>query len=113
MGASTKPQRYSNIATHRLLGKGHDVVLVGYREGQIGEYPILTGTPPIEDVDTITLYMNPKRQQPYYDYFLSLKPKRIIFNPGTENPELIQLAQENGIEPEVACTLVMLASNQY
>ncbi|MEO1437984.1 MAG: CoA-binding protein [Bacteroidota bacterium] len=113
IGASTKPQRYSNIATHRLLGSGHEVVLVGYREGQIGEHPIHKGTPHFDDVDTITLYLNPTRQQPFYDYFLSLKPKRIIFNPGTENPELIKLARENGIEPEVACTLVLLASNQY
>lgn len=113
MGASTNPARYSNIATKRLLQHGHPVALVGYRDGEINENTILTGTPAIDDVDTITLYMNPSRQQPYYDYFLSLKPKRIIFNPGTENPELIRLAQENDIIPEVACTLVMLASNQY
>lgn len=113
LGASLKPERYSNIATKRLTNHGHEVVPIGLREGEIEGISILKGTPEIEGVDTVTLYMNPKRQQPYYDYILSLKPKRIIFNPGTENPELVALAQAKGIEAEIACTLVMLATDVY
>lgn len=113
LGASLKPERYSNIATNRLLRHGHEVVPVGLRDGFIQEAKILTGKPKVEEIDTVTLYMNPKRQEDYYDYILGLKPKRIIFNPGTENMELISLAKEQGIETEIACTLVMLSVGNY
>ena len=113
LGASLKPERYSNIATKRLTKHGHEVALIGLREGQVEGIDIQKGTPEIEGVHTVTLYLNPKRQVPYYDYILSLQPKRIIFNPGTENPELVQLAQAQGIETEIACTLVMLATEVY
>ena len=113
LGASLKSERYSNIATNRLLSHGHEVVPVGLRDGFIQHAKILTGKPKVEAVDTVTLYMNPKRQQDYYDYILDLKPKRIIFNPGTENMELIHLAEEQGIETEIACTLVMLSVGNY
>ena len=75
--------------------------------------PVLTGRPVLPDIDTVTLYLNPERQKAYYEYILSLKPRRIIFNPGTENAELIRKAREAGIEPLIACTLVMLAMNNY
>lgn len=113
LGASTNPSRASYQAVHRLLNNGHEPVLVGIKKGEVAGIPILHGEPVLEDIDTITLYMNPVRQQPLYDYILDLAPQRIIFNPGTENAELIRLAREKGIEVEVACTLVMLASAQY
>lgn len=113
LGASTNPSRYSYKATSKLKASAHEVIPVGIKKGDIEGIVIENDTPNIEDVDTITLYLNPKRQVQYYDYILSLKPKRIIFNPGTENPELMKLAEENGIESEVACTLVLLSLGNY
>ncbi|MEM6320984.1 MAG: CoA-binding protein [Bacteroidota bacterium] len=113
LGASLKPERYSNIATHRLRRHGHEVVPVGLRAGKIADVDILEGQPEITDVDTVTLYLNPKRQENYYDYILGLQPKRIIFNPGTENMDLVHLAKEKGIDTEIACTLVMLSVGNY
>lgn len=112
-GASLKPIRYSNIAVNRLVNAGQPVVAYGLRKGIIAGVEIDTELLQYEDLDTITLYINPKRQQEYYDHFVGLKPKRIIFNPGTENPELCQLLKENDIDFEVACTLVLLSTNQY
>lgn len=113
LGASTNKSRYSYIATQRLNNYGHEVVPIGIREGVIEGIDIQQGTPDVEGVDTVTLYLNPQRQEAYYDYILGLKPKRIIFNPGTENPTLMRLAREQGIEPEAACTLVLLSTGQY
>ena len=113
LGASSKPDRYSNIAVNRLSNNGHEVVAIGRSAGQINGIDIRTGQPQLDDVHTITLYLRPEYQKEQYDYILSLAPKRIIFNPGTENPELIRLAKERGIETEVACTLVMLAADTY
>ncbi|MFK8006441.1 MAG: CoA-binding protein [Saprospiraceae bacterium] len=113
LGASTKPDRYGNIATRRLTLYNHEVVPVGNRAGEIDGIEILLGKPEIKDIDTITLYLNPKRQVEFYDYIIGLKPKRIIFNPGTENPELVKLAKEHGIKSEIACTLVLLSVGQY
>ena len=81
LGASRNPQRYSYLAMHRLKAHGHPVMAIGKREGSVNNIEIVTGTPPFKDVDTITLYLNPTNQKPYYDYILSLHPKRIIFNP--------------------------------
>jgi predicted CoA-binding protein len=114
LGASPNPERYAYKATILLSEKGHEVFPVGLREGEIGEHTILTNTPIIEDVDTVTLYIGPQRQTQYYDYIVNqINPKRIIFNPGTENEELEKLAQEKGIETEVACTLVLLSVGNY
>lgn len=113
LGASTKPERYGNIATRRLKLYNHEVVPVGNRGGEIEGIDILLGKPDVDGIDTITLYLNPKRQEEFYDYIIGLKPKRIIFNPGTENPELVKLAKKNGIETEIACTLVLLSVGQY
>lgn len=113
LGASDNPIRYSNAAVRRLAQGGFEVVPVGVRDGEISGVPIQKGQPPMNDVHTITLYLNPQRQKEYYDYILSLQPRRIIFNPGAENPELMKLAKDNGIEVEMACTLVMLAVGQY
>lgn len=113
LGASQNPSRYSNMAINRLAALKHPVVAVGRREGRIGDVPIVTGQPKEEEVDTVTLYLNPTNQKPYYDYILSLNPKRLIFNPGAENPELYQQACEKGIKPMEACTLVLLSTGQF
>ena len=113
LGASKNPQRYSYLAMHKLKAHGHPVMAIGKREGSVNDIEIVTGTPAFKDVDTVTLYLNPTNQKPYYDYIISLKPKRIIFNPGTENRELASLAKNNGIEALQACTLVMLSTGQY
>lgn len=114
LGATPNPTRYAYLATERLLKHGHEVVLVGIKEGEIAGIPIINNLDePATPIDTVTLYVGPQRQSPYYDYLLELKPRRIIFNPGTENPELMKLAKENDIEPVIACTLVLLATGVY
>lgn len=113
LGASTKPERYSFKAVNMLLEHQHPVVAVGAREGRIKDVDILSGTPDFKDIHTLSLYLGPARQKIVYDYILNLNPKRIIFNPGTENPELYELAEEKGIEVEEACTLVLLSTNQF
>ncbi|WP_303311574.1 CoA-binding protein [Hymenobacter sp. BT730] len=113
LGASDNPARYSFRAVHQLKSHGHEVVPVGIRKGQVAGLDIAIDRPLSSDVDTITLYVGPQHQPVWYDYILDLNPKRIIFNPGTENPELEKLAQQRGIQTEEACTLVMLAIGQY
>ena len=114
LGASPNPDRYAYKATVKLDAYNHPVFPVGLREGVIGKHKILTNTPIIKNIDTVTLYVGPQNQPVYYDYILNqIKPKRIIFNPGTENDELEQLAKEKGIATEIACTLVLLSLNDY
>ncbi|MGM0580174.1 MAG: CoA-binding protein [Bacteroidota bacterium] len=115
IGATTNPSRYAYFAADRLTNAGHKIVPVGIKKGEVFGEEILDirESPKVEDVDTITLYLGARHQPEYYDYLLSLNPKRIIFNPGTENPELVKLANEKGIETENACTLVMLGSGVY
>jgi len=113
LGASPKSDRYSYLATERLKNHGHPVFAVGQREGNINETPISTELPENTEIDTVTLYLNPTNQQAWYQRILDLRPNRIIFNPGTENPEFEKMASESGIETTVACTLVLLASDQY
>lgn len=113
VGASTKPERYSNIAINRLKQHGHEVKAIGLKPGEVSGVKIDTGFPYLEDVHTVTMYVNPDRQVQLYDYIIGLKPERIIFNPGTENPEFESLAQKNGIETIQACTLVMLSIGNY
>lgn len=113
LGATPNPARYAYLAALKLLQYGHEVVLVGIRAGEIGGVPIQNGTPPVSDIDTVTLYLGPERQAEYTDYILSLKPKRILFNPGTENPALAQLARDHNIETAEGCTLVMLSIGAY
>ncbi len=113
IGASLNPARYSNLAISRLVRNGQPTVAIGLKKGKVEGVEIQTEKLPFEDIHTVTLYLNAKRQQEYYDYILSLKPERVIFNPGTENPELYQLLRENHIEFENSCTLVLLSSQQY
>ena len=113
LGASDNPARYSYLAINRLRGKGHPVVAIGLRRVMAGDVAIETEKKTFEGVDTVTLYLNSTRQKEYYDYILSLHPKRIIFNPGAENDELFALAQANGIQTMEACTLVLLSTGSY
>lgn len=114
LGANPNPGRYSYIATKMLRDYDHDVLPLGRRSGEIEGQEILTDWPEdAADVNTVTMYMSAKNQEPFYDYVLGLKPERIIFNPGAENRELAALAREKGIETVDACTLVMLRTNQY
>lgn len=113
LGASTNPARYSFLAINKLAAHGHPVVAIGLKEGSVAGVTIQKGSPEMDDIDTVTLYLNPANQRPYYSYIISLQPRRIIFNPGTENPELEELAKENGIETLEACTLVLLSIGRY
>lgn len=113
IGASENPERYSNIAINRLLQSGHPVVALGHKKGNVQGVEISNSPQPFTDIDTVTLYLNPTNQNQYYDYILQLQPKRIIFNPGTENLELAKLAQSKGILTEDACTLVLLSLKEY
>ncbi len=113
LGASPNPDRYAFKAVYSLMNHGHEVVPVGIKKGQVNGLAILNGFPVISDIDTVTLYINPVIQKGWYDYIIGLHPRRIIFNPGTENQELADLAQENGIQNIMACTLVMLATGEF
>lgn len=113
LGASENPARYSNMAINRLTDHQHPVVAIGKRKGTVAGIPIETEKIPATGIDTVTLYLGPPHQKEYYDYIVSLHPKRIIFNPGTENDELAEIAVKNNIQPVEACTLVMLGTGQY
>ena len=113
LGATENPSRYSYLAVEKLNRYNHPVIAIGKQAGKIGNTKIIAEHPDEKDVDTVTLYLNPRLQKQYYDYIISLHPKRLIFNPGTENEELYDLAKANGIEPMEACTLVLLGTGQY
>lgn len=113
LGASDHPERYSFLAMNRLKAHGHEVVGIGKYKAIVAGEEIFTDQVPLQNIHTVTLYLNPKHQQQYYNYILSLKPQRIIFNPGAENEELYLLAKQNKIEALEACTLVMLSTGQY
>jgi hypothetical protein len=113
LGASDNPSRYSYLAIRKLAAHQHPIIAVGKKKGQVGDVEIHTDHLPATDVDTITLYLNPFHQVEYYDYIMNLKPRRIIFNPGTENDDLIKMAKDNNIQPVIGCTLVMLSTGQY
>jgi uncharacterized protein len=113
LGATPNPGRYAYIATVKLHVFGHEVIPVGIKKGNINDIAIHTDMPKIEGVDTITLYVGPLNQPQWYDYIFSLNPKRIIFNPGTENDWLHKEAEKRGIEALEACTLIMLSVGNY
>ena len=113
LGASGNPARYSFLAIQRLRDQGHPVVALGRKQTRVSDVEIGSEKIEFDNIDTVTLYLNPQRQQEYYDYILSLKPKRIIFNPGAENEELEKLAAEHRIKTMEACTLVLLSTGQY
>lgn len=115
VGASMNTSRYAYMAADMLTQEGHEIVPIGIKKGELFGHAILDirQRPPIEGVDTVTLYIGPRHQPQWYDYILSLKPQRVIFNPGTENPEFIQKVNKSGVEAIEACTLVMLRTRQY
>jgi len=113
LGASINPIRFSNKTVKSLIRHNIPVIPVGNREGKIKGTKILTGKPKLKDIHTISLYLNPKTQKDYYDYILDVCPLRLIFNPGTENHELIKLAIKHNIDVNIGCTLVMLSNNKY
>jgi hypothetical protein len=113
LGASLKETRYSNKAIISLRKAQVPTCAIGLRAGNVADVRIETEPQNFEGINTVTLYINPKRQPAYYDYILDLNPKRVLFNPGTENPDFYRLLRDKNIEVEVACTLVLLATNQY
>ncbi len=113
IGASANPGRYSNMAISRLVARGYTTKALGVKEENAYGIPISTEWIPYKEIHTVTLYLNPYRQKEYYDYIISLKPKRVIFNPGTENPEFYRLLDEKQIAYTEACTLVLLGTDQY
>lgn len=113
LGASDNPSRYSFLAINSLRKYGHPVVAIGKKNTRVADVPVEKEKKDFDNIDTVTLYLNPLRQQDYYAYLLTLKPKRIIFNPGAENDELATLAKKNQIEVMEACTLVLLSTGQY
>jgi predicted CoA-binding protein len=113
LGAAENPDRFSCKAVKSLDKNGYDVVAVGFRPGFIRDIEILTGKPEISDVDTVLLYLGAKKQAEFYDYILSLKPGRVIFNPGAENPELQDILKENGIDVLVDCALIMINTGAF
>jgi len=113
LGASPNPVRFSHKAVKSLLRNDKEVVAVGFKKGLVVEEEILTGQPPIKDVHTVSIYIGSSRQTDYYEYILSLKPKRVIFNPGTVNPEFMGRLKREGIEPVSECMLVMLNDGDY
>jgi uncharacterized protein len=113
LGATTKPERAAFKAIQMLVANGHSVLALGQNAGEVSGVKINTKAIPVKNIDTITLYLNPTRQRDYYNYIVEAKPKRVLFNPGTENPEFYQLLELNNIKYEVACTLVLLTLNKY
>lgn len=113
IGASNNPDRYAYKAAEKLLLYGHEIELLGLRNDTIFGKTIDAEKKAFENIDTVTMYVGPQRQAEYYDYVVSLNPKRVIFNPGTENPEFEAVLSKNNIESEIACTLVLLGIGQY
>ena len=113
IGATPNPARYAYLAAHRLVDAGHKIVNIGIKKGEVAGVAIQPAGDPLPDIHSITLYIGPQTQPLYYDYIIHTKPQRLIFNPGTENPELEARAQAAGIDTIQACTLVLLSTNQY
>ncbi len=113
IGASENPERYSNMAIRSLRSNGHEVLAIGSREGYVEDVKIEEEKLPFENIDTVTVYVGPRNQSDYYKYVSSLRPRRVIFNPGTENPEFERELEESGIDVLEACTLVLLSTNQF
>ncbi|HOZ85669.1 MAG TPA: CoA-binding protein [Niabella sp.] len=113
LGASENPERYSNMAIKKLRNQGHEVIAIGKQKGKVEDVEITCNTQISVNVDTVSIYLNILNQKKYEEYILSLHPRRIIFNPGAENPELAERAKSNHIQVMDACTLVLLSTGQY
>jgi uncharacterized protein len=113
IGASANPDRYSSLCIHRLLENNHPIVALGRNESAFGKVAIISGKPALDNIHTVTMYIGQEHQHEYYDYILQLKPNRVIFNPGAENPGFALTLENNSIEVLNGCTLVLLASGEY
>ena len=115
IGASTNPDRYSFKAAHLLTQCNHEIELFGLRKGSLASKKIITDWSELnlDDLDTITIYVGPQNQVDYFNKVIEAKPKRVIFNPGTENTVFYKMLDHAGIEFEEACTLVLLNTGQY
>lgn len=113
IGASTNPERYAYLATERLLKAGFEVYLLAKREGEVFHQNINTIMPPKGSIDTVTLYIGPAHQEEYFEKIIDLSPRRVIFNPGTENAVFEEMLKNKGIDVEVNCTLVMLSLKHF
>jgi predicted CoA-binding protein len=113
IGASENPDRYSYKAISMLRMYGHQVVALGLKAGRVADVDFITEKEPLSDIETVTLYVGPQNQPQYQDYIIALQPKRVVFNPGTENPVFAEQLKKVAIEPIEACTLVMLSTEQY
>lgn len=113
IGASENPERYSNKAIHALVSHDHEVVAIGKRKGEVDGVSFNSDKTAYKNIDTVTMYVGPQNQPEYYSYIIGLKPRRVIFNPGTENPEFSSKLKAVGIDSEIACTLVLLATGQF
>jgi len=113
IGASSNPERYALQAAGSLVEPGKENELLGLGLDTVFNRTIHTEKIQFSDIDTVTLYVGPKNQPMYYDYVIAIKPKRVLFNPGTENPEFQDLLKKNDIAFEECCTLVLLSTNQY
>ncbi|MBW4360314.1 CoA-binding protein [Flavobacterium taihuense] len=113
LGATLKSEKAAFKAIEMLVARGHSVLALGQNTGEVSGIKINTKAIPLKNIDTVSLYINPARQRDYYNYVIEAKPKRVLFNPGTENPEFYQLLELNNIKYEVACTLVLLTLNKY
>jgi predicted CoA-binding protein len=113
VGASENPDRYSNMAIRRLVEHNVPVYALGLKPGNVAGVELVTGFPELKGIDTITLYVGPQRLAPMHDYLLRLKPRRVIFNPGTEDAEFASKLKSSGVEVTEACTLVLLSTGQY
>lgn len=113
IGASENPERYANMAIRKLRRHGHEVIALASRPGQVEDVIFETEQKNFQGIHTVTFYLGPKNQQGYVDYILGLKPERVIFNPGTENPVFEARLRKEGIQAEQACTLVLLGTGQF
>ena len=113
IGASTDPTRYAYKAANSLVNHGHEIIPLGIKSGKVAGQDIILNKPELQNIDTVTLYVGPQNQTGWIDYIINLKPKRILFNPGTENKALMDKAKENQIEVVEGCTLVMLSIGTY
>jgi uncharacterized protein len=113
LGASLKESRYSNMCIRELADRAFPTTALGIREGSVSGIPVLKGMPPLKGIHTVTLYLGPQNQPSFYQYILDLKPNRVIFNPGTENPVFEKMLEAAGIEVVVACSIMMLHADQF
>lgn len=113
IGASVNPERYAYKAIQQLVKNKHEVIAYGLRAGIVENVLIETEWNPNWKVDTVTLYVGPAHQSELMDKISELNPRRVIFNPGTENPAFFVFLTEKKISYELACTLVLLSTNQY